>query len=88
MARFDPDESISRFMIASSRYRHFPYRSHRLILQKEVNQAKELDMAGVIFALVAFVGTAAAGHPQRRRQPLPNSSWSPPSNWRERDPRS
>jgi hypothetical protein len=44
-------------------------------------------MTGVIFTLVAFVGLPllAIRHGVDSRS---NSSWSPPSDWRERDPRS
>jgi hypothetical protein len=78
-------------MIDSSRYQYFPYRSHRPILQKEVDQSrqsvKELDMINVIFVLIAFVGLPALAwrHGVDSRS---HSSWSPPSDWRERDPRS
>jgi hypothetical protein len=78
-------------MIDSSRYWYFTYRSHGLILQEEVDQSKqsvrESDMTGVIFTLVAFVGlpllAIRSGVDSRT-----HSSWSPPSDWRERDPRS
>jgi hypothetical protein len=44
-------------------------------------------MTGVIFTLIAFVGlpllALRSGVDSRS-----HSSWSPPSDWRERDPRS
>lgn len=44
-------------------------------------------MTGVIFTLIAFIGLpllALRGGVDSRS----HSSWSPPSDWRERDPRS
>ena len=39
MASLDPDESITRHD-QFHHYRHFPYRSHKPILQKGVNQSR------------------------------------------------
>jgi hypothetical protein len=74
-------------MIDSNPYPHFPYRSHGLILQEEVNHAKGFDMAGLVIALVLFIGLPALALRFGSDSRLP-SSWSPQSDWRERDPRS
>jgi multisubunit Na+/H+ antiporter MnhB subunit len=74
-------------MIASSGYRHFPYRSHEKILQKEVNQGRDLTMAAVVIALVLFVALPVLSLRYGVDSRMPNA-WSPGSDWRERDPRS
>jgi hypothetical protein len=85
VARFDSDESISR---------HDRFQSllafHLSIARADTTEGnqsvKELDMTGVILTLVAFVGlpllAIRSGVDSRS-----HSSWSPPSDWRERDPR-
>jgi hypothetical protein len=53
----------------------------------EGQSVKELDMVNVIFVLIAFIGLPllAWRHGVDSRT---HSSWSPPNDWRERDPRS
>jgi hypothetical protein len=86
VARFDPDESIridDRVQSLSA----FPLSISPPDTTKGSQSVKELDMTGVIFTLIAFVGlpllAIRSGVDSRT-----HSSWSPPSNWRERDPRS
>ncbi len=86
MAGLDPDESITRHDRFQS-LSVFPL----LIAQADTTEGsqsvKELDMINVIFVLVAFVGLPALAW-RYGVDSRAHSSWSPPSDWRERDPRS
>jgi hypothetical protein len=86
MASLDSDESITRhdrFQSLSA----FPLSIAQADTTEGSQSVKELDMINVIFVLVAFVALPALAW-RYCVDSRAHSSWSPPSDWRERDPRS